>query len=110
MANLSLSEEVVRFTQFSLETDLLSALFISHCTSDLLPGSDQYKLGYAILTWYANLIQTVSLVKNCLSDKPLLISGLIGLLTCDLDVDFGHRLVFLLDDLRDTVKLNKHIP
>ena len=40
MANLSIAEEVVRYTKFSSEVDLLSALFITHCSSDL-PADSQ---------------------------------------------------------------------
>ena len=59
MANLSLAEEVVSYTKFSSEVDLLSALFITHCSSDLPAYSQQYKLAYAITSWFANLTQSV---------------------------------------------------
>jgi hypothetical protein len=59
MVNLSLSEEVVRYTKFTEEGDLLSALFIKHCLSDLPADSQQYKLAYAITSWFANLTQSV---------------------------------------------------
>ena len=110
MANLSLSEEVVRYTKFSSEVDLLSALFLENCLSDLHPDSQQYKLAYAITSWFANLTQSLQVVKDTLAKKPALITGLLRLLNLNLDSNLAHRLLSILDEVKEDVKLRKHIP
>ena len=110
MANLSLSEEVVRYTKLSSEVDLLSALFLEHCLSDLPPDSQQYKLAYGITSWFANLTQSFQVVKDTLAKKPALITGLLRLLNLNLDSNLAHRLLSILDDVKEDVKLRKHIP
>jgi hypothetical protein len=49
MANMSLSESVSRFTKFTLEVDLISALFTSEWNTNP-------KLSFAILTFLANTV------------------------------------------------------
>ena len=52
----------------------------------------------------------MEIVRDTLTQKPDLISGLIRLITLDIDPDLAHRLLFIMDELREEVKLRKLVP
>jgi hypothetical protein len=76
MANMSLSESVTRFTKFTLEVDIISALFISEWNTNS-------KLSFAILTLLANTI-TLDQVKDLILETPALIGCIVASLTLNL--------------------------
>ena len=76
MANMSLSESVTRFTKFTLEIDIISALFISEWNTNS-------KLSFAILTLLANTI-SLDQVKSLILVRPALIGCIVASLTINL--------------------------
>ena len=102
MANMSLSESVTRFTKFTLEVDIISALFTSE-------WNENPKLSFAILTFLANTV-TIEKVKSLILERPSLIGWIVASLTLDPKLDVAHRIMFILDELKESLEEDFKLP
>lgn len=97
MANMALSESVTRFTKFTLEVEVMSALFKAQWQSNP-------KMSFAILTLLANTV-TLDQVKGLMLEKPDFIGCIIASLTLNTQLDLAHRIMFILDELKDSLEV-----
>jgi hypothetical protein len=107
MANLCLSEQVTRYTKFKIEVDILIALFNKHSIE-----SPDLKLAFAVMTFFANTITFEEVAEIVTHDKTQFIGNVLALLIReDLTQDLAHRILFTLDELKESgIKFHKLLP
>jgi hypothetical protein len=97
MANLSHSENLTRFTKLNLETDTIIAIFNQN--------SKDLKIAFAVLTFLANTVHYEQVKARLLLEgdtRKVTFGNLLSLISCpSVTEDLAHRLLFVLDDLKD---------
>ena len=91
LANLSLSDQVSRFTSFTLELDIMRVIF----------QKNNLKQRFAIVTFIANTIYNES-VKSIIASSHELIGQIVASLAeSDVNMEYAHRVMVIMDELKE---------